>query len=252
MRVIRPAADGRRRRRAIAVAAAMAVTGALAAALALVAGSASPAVVGTLAMVAAIGLGVGGAWLLRIVAPGRSRSAGALLERLLGPTFDDSYALVIGPRLPIRDGARLDGLLIGPAGARALTVRDWEGSYRVRGRRWEFDAGGRRGWIRCRTNPGWDASGLAVGVARWAAQTGLGNVPVRGVAVFPLSRTRITLEEPEDEIVTSDNAPWWANAIGRARHLDPVTAATMLTAVLDASEALSRPVDDHGAEPRPA
>lgn len=252
MRVIRPADAGRRRRRAIVVAAAMATTGALAAILALVAGTASTAVVGTLAVVAAIGLGVGGAWLLRIVAPGRSRSAGELIEQLLGPTFDDTYTLVLGPRLPVRDAARLDGLLIGPAGVRVLTVRDWEGGYRVRGRRWEFDAGKRRGWIRCRTNPGFDAASLAEGVARWASQAGIGGLTVRGVAIFPLSRTRVILEEPDDEVVTTDNAPWWANAIGRARHLDPATQAAVLTAVLDASETGVRHLDDHGTAPRPA
>lgn len=249
MRVIRPADAGRARRRALAIAAVMTLTGIVAGALVLLALGAdvsSTAVVGTLAVVAAIGLGVGGAWLLRIVAPGRSRSPGELLERLLSPIFDDTYALVIGARLPVRDAARLDGLLVGPAGVRALTVRDWEGGYRVRGRRWEFD-GGRRGWMRCRTNPGFDASALADGVARWAVEAGLGNVAVRGVAVFPLSRTKVALEEPEDEIVTADNVPWWANAIGRARHLDQAAAQRLLTAVLDASEAGSRHADDRGA-----
>ncbi len=86
---------------------------------------------------------------------------------------------------------RLDGLLVGPAGVRALTVRDWEGRYRVRGRLWEFHAGKRRGWIRCRTNPSYDAVALGEGVGRWAVEAGLPHVPVRGAVAFPLKRSRI-------------------------------------------------------------
>ena len=235
MRVIRPAPSPHRAR-ALLVAVAMTLTGVLATIIALVAGRGTPGLIGPMGMLAAVGLGVGAVWLARLVLPGRSRSAGALVERLLAPAFDDTYTLVLGPRLPIRDAARLDGLLIGPAGVRALTVRDWDGNYRVRGRRWEFDAGGSRGWIRCRTNPSHDAGGLAEGVARWANQVGIANVPVRGVAVFPLRGSKIVLEEPEDEIVTADNAPWWANAIGRARRLDPVAGRALISAVLDAAE----------------
>jgi len=57
---------------------------------------------------------------------------------------------------------------------------------------------------------------------------------------FPLKRSRVVLEEPEDEIVTSDNGPWWGNAIGRARRLDEQTGAGFLAAVLDAAESPAR------------
>ncbi len=234
MRVIRPAVPNRRPAALLALG--LVVAGAVALTLVLTAHRPSTAFAGTLAMVAAVGLGVGGAWLARVIVAMRSRSAADLLERLLAPAFDDSYTLVLRPRLPIRDAHRLDGLLIGPAGVRALTVRDWEGRYRVRGRRWEFDSGGRNGWIPCRTNPGFDAAALADGVNRWAAGVGLMNTTARGVAVFPLGRSRVVLEEPEDEIVTSANGPWWANAIGRRRHLDPAASARLLAEVLDASE----------------
>lgn len=215
----------------------MLATGALGAELALVTTGATIALTGVMAGTAAFGLGVGAAWLIRIWSPTRARTASEMLERLLAPTFDDSYALVLNPRLPIRNAARLDGLLIGPAGVRALTVRNWEGRYRVRGRTWEFHAGSRRGWIRCRTNPSMDAAALGDGVARWAAAADMPHVPIRGAVVFPMSRSRITLEEPADEVVTADNGPWWANAIGRARRLDPAAGATFLAVVLDAADA---------------
>ena len=238
MRVIRPAAlASNRRRRPMLLALSMLACGVLAAELVLIGMGATVAATGVLASAAALGLGVGAAWLARLVSPNRMRSAAELLESLLAPVFDDSYALVLSPRLPIRDAARLDGLLIGPAGVRALTVRDWEGRYRVRGRQWEFDAGRARGWIRCRTNPSFDAVTLGEGVGRWAAEAGLPNVPVRGAVAFPLKRSRVALEEPEDEIVTADNGPWWGNAIGRARRLDEVTGAGFLAAVLDAADA---------------
>ena len=238
MRVIRPAAlEARRRRRPLLLALSMLATGLLAAELALVGGGETVAATGVMASAAAVGLGVGMAWLVRVVAPARMRSAAELLASLLTPVFDDSYALVLSPRLPIRDASRLDGLLIGPAGVRALTVRDWEGRYRVRGRIWEFHVGRRRGWIRCRTNPSFDAVALGEGVARWAMGAGMSHVPVRATVAFPLRKSRVVLEEPDDEIVTADNGPWWGNSIGRARRLDPAAGAAFLAAVLDAADA---------------
>ena len=58
--------------------------------------------------------------------------------RLLAPAFDDSYTLVLSPRLP-GVPADLAALLVGPAGVRALIARRWRGRYRVRGRGWELD-----------------------------------------------------------------------------------------------------------------
>lgn len=247
MRVIRPAVMGaHRRRRPLVLAVSMLAVGVLAAELAMLAAGATVAATGLMASAAAVGLGVGAAWLARVVSPNRAPSASELLESLLSPVFDDSYTLVLGPQLPIRDAARLDGLLIGPAGVRALTVRDWEGRYRVRGRAWEFHAGRRRGWIRCRTNPSFDALKLGEGVGRWATMAGMPHVPVRGAVAFPRPRSRIVLEEPEDEIVTADNGPWWGNAIGRARRLDPAAGAAFLEAVLDAADA---PVRTSAATP---
>jgi len=238
MRVIRPAAlASHRRRRPLLLALTMLASGMLAAELVLIGGDAPVAAAGALGSAAALGLGVGAAWLARVVSPNRMRSTAELLESLLAPVFDDSYALVLSPRLPIRDATRLDGLLVGPAGVRAITVRDWEGRYRLRGRLWEFYGGRGRGWIRCRTNPSFDAVALGEGVLRWAAEAGLPHLPVRGAVAFPLKRSRIALEEPEDEIVTADNGPWWGNSIGRARRLDQATGDGFLAAVLDAAEA---------------
>ena len=235
MRVIRPAAlTPRERRRAIGLACAMVATGASAAVLAAL-GFGSGAAAGIFAAVAAVALGVGAAWLLRALRPNRSRDFGRAVAERLEPAFDDSYTLVVAPRLPLRDAARLDGILVGPGGIRVVTARNWEGHYRVRGKVWEFDAG-RRGWIRCRTNPSYEAVALADGFGRWMAGRGFRDLPIRGVVAFPLSRSRLVLEEPADEIVTSDNAPWWANSIGRVRRLDPAISSQVLQAILDASE----------------
>jgi len=45
------------------------------------------------------------------------------------------------------------------------------------------------------------------------------------------------LEEPAGEIVTTDNAPWWAQSIGRVQRLDAHRAARFVEAVLSAAEA---------------
>lgn len=236
MRVIRPSTlSSLERRRSVLLATTMLAVGVLAGQLTLLA----PTSIGTTGLTvsaSAIGLGVGVAWLMRALRPNRTRVLSSALIGMLTPTFDDTYTLVVAPRLPIRDAARLDGILVGPGGIRVLTVRDWEGRYRVRGRAWEFDAGGRRGWISCRTNPSFDAVALADGVTRWSSEAGLPDAPIRPAVAFPRRQSTIVLEEPVDEIITSENAPWWANSIGRVRRLDPASAARFLEFVLDAGE----------------
>jgi hypothetical protein len=239
MRVIRPIALSRAsRRRPILLALSMLVTGVLAVELTLLA-TATPTGAAIGGATAAVALGIGAAWLIRVLRPNRSRQLTSAMEALLSATFDDAYALVVAPRLAIRDAARLDGILVGPAGMRVITVRDWVGHYRVRGRAWEFDTHGRKGWIPCRTNPSWDANALCDGVTRWARDVGLPDLPIRPAVVFPRAHSQIVLEEPDDEIVTSDNAPWWANSIGRVRRMSPADAARVVEAVLDAAEPAS-------------
>ena len=236
MRVIRPTAlTATARRRPILLAGSMLAAGLVAVELTL-SRPTSTTIAAVGATTAALALGIGAAWLIRLLRPNRSRDLPGAMAALLAGTFDDSYALVVAPQLAIPDAARLDGILVGPAGVRILTVRDWVGHYRVRGRSWEFDARGRKGWIRCRTNPSWDAQKLNESVTRWAHELGLPAMPMRPVVVFPRPHSQIVLEEPEDEIVTSDNAPWWANSIGRVRRMDPADGARLIEAILDAAE----------------
>ena len=236
MRVIRPRSlSSSERRRSLTLAVAMLSTGLLAGALTLL-GVAGTIVTGVLAAVAALGMGVGGAWLVRVLRPNRGREISARLGDLLAAAFDDSYTLLVAPRLPIRDTERLDGILIGPGGVRIITARDWHGRYRVRGRTWEFEAGGRRGWIRCRTNPSFDAEGLARGFVRWAADRGFKDLPLHPTLAFPHAQSRVVLEEPDTEVVTGDNAPWWANRIGRVRRLDEAVGLRLAAAIIDEAE----------------
>jgi hypothetical protein len=210
-------------------------TGLLAGVLTLL-GAAGAIVTGILAAVAALGTGVGVAWLVRVLRPNRGREISARLGDLLAAAFDDSYTLLLAPRLPIRDTERLDGILIGPGGVRVITARNWHGRYRVRGRTWEFEAGGRRGWIRCRTNPSFDAEALTRGFVRWAADHGFKDLPLHPTLAFPRPQSQVVLEEPEIEVVTSDNGPWWANRIGRVRRLDEAVGLRLAAAIIDEAE----------------
>lgn len=247
MRVIRPQAlSASERRRSLLLAGSVLAVGVASMGLALIASSAR--LTGLLAIVAALGLGIGGAWLLRVMRPSRSRRLAGAMADMLAATFDDSYTLLVSPRLPIRDTERLDGVLIGPGGVRILTARDWHGRYRVRGRTWEFDARGGRGWIRCRTNPSFDATGLASGFIRWAADHGFRDLPLQAAVAFPMPRTRVVLEEPEDEVITADNAPWWANSIGRVRRLDIAVGAQLAVAVIEEAERRSHEARSLAAE----
>jgi hypothetical protein len=127
MRVIRPMTlSPGARRRPMLLAVAMLITGVLGIELTLlIATTPTGAAIG--GATAAVALGIGAAWLVRLLRPNRSRQLASAMEALLGDTFDDTYALVVAPRLAIRDAARLDGILVGPAGIRVITVRDWVG-----------------------------------------------------------------------------------------------------------------------------
>lgn len=250
MRVIRPEAltvDRRRRPRHVALA--MMGVGVISVVLAFM-GPPSPVRVGLLACTAAIGVGVGAAWLIRVLRPDQAKQRADALIALLSTTFGDDYTLIIQPRLPVRDLERLDAILVGPGGTRVITVREWHGRYRVHGRTWEFDTHSRHGWIRCRTNPGADAAALAFGVQRWAEEMALPEIHLKAAIVFPHAHSRVVLEEPSEEIVTTDNAPWWANAYGRVLRLNQQTATRVVEAILDAAEPAGEvgfaPIADRG------
>ena len=196
--------------------------------------------VAMLAMGAALSIGIGLAWLHRALSR-QPDQRGDDLVRLLAPAFDDSYVLIVSPRLPgvPRD---LGALLVGPAGVRTVLVRRWRGRYRVRGRRWEYDTKSRKNWIPCRTNPSFDGDAVAEAVARWArvAVDEL-SLPIAPVVAFPRPWSLIILEEPEGEVVTTDNAPWWAQSIGRVQKMDQQRVARFVQGVVDAAEAAHRP-----------
>lgn len=237
MRLIRPAVSRGEQRVALAMSVAMLFAGGVALVLmALLADR--PDGVAMLGVAAALGIGVGLAWLIRAVSS-RSRPPGDDVARLLAPAFDDSYVLILAPRLP-GVSSELAALLVGPSGVRALIARRWNGRYRVRGRAWEYDTRGRRGWIACRTNPSFDADAVADAVAAWT-RTALDevSVPVIPAIAFPRSWSAITLEEPAGEIVTADNARWWAQSIGRLQRLDASRVARFVQSVMDASDAVA-------------
>lgn len=237
MRLIRPADTSTEGRWAVALSLAMvAVGGAAIVLMGLLPGDRVSGIA-ALGISAALGIGIGLAWLIRAVSGGHRRPNGEDLARILEPAFDDNYVLILSPRLPgvPRD---LAALLVGPAGVRALIARRWHGRYRVRGRGWEFDTHSRSGWIPCRTNPSFDADAVADAVAAWT-RTAVDDpgIPVVPAVAFPRSESVIVLEEPDSEIVTGDNAPWWAQRIGRVQRLNPQRVGLVVQAVLDAGDA---------------
>jgi hypothetical protein len=188
---------------------------------------------------AALGIGVGSTMVWREARAARRRrhETSDDIARLLAPTLDDSYTLVLAPRLP-GVSADLAALLVGPAGVRALIARRWRGRYRVRGRGWELDTRSRAGWIPTLTNPSFDADAVADAVGRWSrAALDDASVAVTPAIAFPRPYSTVVLEEPVGEIVTTDNAPWWAQSIGRVQRIDAQRAARFVEAVLSASEA---------------
>ena len=239
MRLIRPADATHERRWALALSLAMLMVGIVAIVLMALLPDDKPDGVAILGVAAALGIGIGLAWLIRALSGHGQQRVGEDLARLLEATFDDSYVLIISPRLPGVPG-ELAGLLIGPAGVRALVARRWRGRYRVRGRGWEYDTRGRAGWIACRTNPSFDADAVADAVAAWA-RTALDepSVPIIPAVAFPRPWSVVVLEEPDGEIVTADNAPWYAQSIGRLQRMDGARVARFVQSVMDASDAVA-------------
>lgn len=160
-----------------------------------------------------------------------AREDARALERLLMPVLDDSYILILSPQIPGVDGA-LRGLLVGPGGVRALLVRRWFGHFRQRGRAWEYNARGRLGWIPCRTDPTLDGRLVVDQLSEWMRET-LGTVlPLEATIAFPDRNSRIELtNDPAIEVVTRDNAPWWANSLKKARRMDERSAGRLLVAL---------------------
>jgi hypothetical protein len=197
---------------------------------------------GSLAAFAAaepLGHGIGGVLAARAIghSDGNAWRDRELIE-LLGSTLDDRWRLLLRPALP-GIGPGLSALLVGPPGVRALVVRTWHGRYRLRGRRWEYDTRGRQGWIKCLTDPGYEAVQARDAVARWASER-FGQLPIEPLVAFPRRVSQVQLEEPEVEIVTRDNAPWWANSIGQVQRLDEARVAEFSDAVLAAASAPRR------------
>lgn len=248
MRLIRLVPPPSSRRGPLAFAGLMLAVGALAAVLAIVAPARRSEATAALAITAALGLGIGAGSLgqtLRI----RHKGTGDDLVRLLGGTLDDSYLLLLRPRLPAVP-ADLEALLVGPPGVRALVVRRWEGRYRARNNGWEFDTHSRRGWIRCITNPTFESRSASLAVAGWARTAlGGGPIPVEPAVAFPDRRSRVVLEEPDVEVITTENAPWWASRMGKVQRMDAGEVVGFVEAVVEASRRAAEPRQAGTARP---
>jgi hypothetical protein len=242
MRLIHPSIVRGFRDNALTVALAMLVVGGVAVVLMALLPPTRVAPIALLGLSAALALGVGAgmAWDATRRARRRREQMGDDLGRMLAPAFDDTYTLVLAPRLPgVPDD--LAGLLVGPAGVKAFIARRWRGRYRVRGRGWEYDTRSRAGWIPTNTNPSFDADAVADAVSRWTRTTlDDQTFAIAPAVAFPRTYSTVVLEEPIGEVVTADNAPWWAQSIGRVQRLDPRRAARFVEAVLSASEAEPR------------
>lgn len=214
----------------------MLAVGAVAAVLAIVAPSRRAEASAALAVAAALGLGVGVGSLGQTL---RARRDGGSedLVRLLGQSLDDSYLLLLRPRLP-GVPTDLEALLVGPPGVRALVVRRWHGRYRARHNGWEFDTHGKKGWIRCITNPSFESGAASQAVAGWARRAiNDANLPVAPAIAFPIPQSKLVLEEPDVEVITTENVPWWANRIGRVQRMDAAEVVSFVEAVVTASRA---------------
>lgn len=254
MRLIHPVLIRGMRTNAFAVALGMLVVGTSALLLMTFLPADRPAALALLGLSATLGIGVGSTMVWREATSGRRRRSeiGDDIARLLAPAFDDSYTLVLAPRLP-GVPADLAALLVGPAGVRSLVARRWRGRYRVRGRGWDLDTRSRAGWIPTLTNPSFDADAVAGAVARWSRSAiDDPSVPITPASAFPRPYSSVGLEEPVGEIVTTDNAPWWAHSIGRVQRLDAHRAARFVEAVLSASEAEAMAASPSSPAPRVA
>jgi hypothetical protein len=249
MRVIRLASPRSSRRRPAALAALMLGVGAIAAVLAIAGPSQRAEARAMLAIVAALGLGVGAGMVGQVLRM-RAGSAPEDVVRLLSGALDDAYLLLVAPRLS-GVPAEVEALLVGPPGVRALIARRWNGHYRVRGHGWEFDARGRQGWIPCITNPSFEGTAARNALVTWAKGAGHENVPIEVAIAFPDRHSRLVLEEPDSEVITTENVPWWANSIGRVQRMNAERVVAFAESVIAASRAEPKAAAPVAPGPRP-
>jgi hypothetical protein len=73
-------------------------------------------------------------------------------------------------------------------------------------------------------------------VVAWARESTTELHPhIEAAIAFPSRRSHLVLEEPEVEVITAENAPWWANGIGRVQRMDAARVVAFAEAVMDAS-----------------
>src|SRR5919106_5531719 len=113
MRLIRPAGNRHERRWALALSLGMLLVGGVAVVLMALLPADRPDGVAILGVAAALAFGVGLAWLIRAVTGHGREPVGEDLARVLAPALDDSYVLLLSPRLP-GVPADLAALLVGP------------------------------------------------------------------------------------------------------------------------------------------
>ena len=99
MRLIRPAPRRDERRTAVLMSLAMLVVGVTAIGLMALLPGDRISGLALLGIAAALGIGIGLAWLIRALSS-EPRQLDDDLARLLAPAFDDTYVLILSPRLP--------------------------------------------------------------------------------------------------------------------------------------------------------
>jgi hypothetical protein len=233
VRVIRLADTRTSRRGPVLLAGLMLAVGAVSSVLAIAAPARRPEATALLAIVAALALGIGAGMLGQLLRT-RRNAAPEDIVRLLSGALDDAYLLLVSPRLP-GVPAEVEALLVGPPGVRAVIARRWHGRYRVRGHGWEFDARGHRGWIPCITNPTFEGTAARNAVATWARGAGFENLPIELAVAFPDRHSRLVLEEPDTEVITTDNVPWWANGMGQVQRLNAERVIAFAESVIETS-----------------
>jgi hypothetical protein len=79
-------------------------------------------------------------------------------------------------------------------------------------------------------------------------ELGEGTVPVEATVAFPSRLSRVVLEEPDVEVLTAENAPWWAQRVGRVQRMDAGRVVAFADAVVTESR---RQATARSARPTP-
>jgi hypothetical protein len=172
---------------------------------------------GILALVIAMGIGIGVIWLSNYLINRVTRSLEKQIDshrlgqegeervvEVMRQSLDGNWHLFCNIRLPGRNKGDLDAVLVGPGGVWVLEIKSYNGEYRNIGDRWEYRKGNR--WEPATSNPSRQAEDNAIRLANFLKSDNIKQW-VTAVVVWANRESSLTVQNPTTTVWLLDRLP---------------------------------------------